>query len=300
MNKKIIAIFGALALLATAGAGCGNKTLNNNESQTSNGATVITDMCSQISAEFVGGAIGKPIVKTESGPGQMDYCEYFTTWSEDYYKIPSGNMPGGDFVSLNYENLNVEKQKRGLEYLDRKLETNDKIKMEHFLAIQEDGLINTIDLVLDPDHFVSVNRSSGKVLSEEEVVNFAAKVAEMLKKGVEPPKQAESQIDRAKEFFSLLADKKIDEAIAMMDANDGTKDMWKTNFKTINSLSIRGANPVFLEEWTSVRQVFKIDLMVSVTPEGEGYGWNQGQNSRWITLEKNGETWQVHELANNP
>jgi hypothetical protein len=300
MNKKFIAIFGALALLATAGAGCGEKTLGNSETQTSNGATVITDMCSQISAEFVGGAIGKSIVKTESGPGQMDYCEYFTTWSEDYYKIPGGNRPGGDYVSLNYENLNVEDQKQGLEYLDRKLETNDKIKMEHFLAIQEDGLINTIDLVLDPDHFVSVNRSSGKVLSEEEVVNFAAKVAEILKKGVEPPKQSESQIDRAKEFFQFLADKKIDEALAMMDANDGTKNMWKTNFKTINSLSVRGANPVFLEEWTSVRQVFKVDLTVRVTPEGEGYGWNQGQNFRWITLEKNGETWQVHELANNP
>jgi len=297
--KKIL-IFLFLGVFVLLGAGCGEKTGSQNENQTNTGATVITDMCSQISAEFVGGAIGKPIVKTESGPGQLDYCQYFTTWSEDYYKIPSGNMPGGDFVSLNYENLNVENQKQGLEYLERKLETNDKIKMEHFLAIQEDGHINTIDLVLDPDHFVSVNRSSGKVLSEEEVVNFAAKVAELLKKGVEPPKQAESQIDTAKEFFQFLADKKIDEAIALMDANDGTKDMWRTNFKTIESLSIKGANPVFEEEWTSVRQVFKVDLTVNVTPEGEGYGWNQGQNSRWITLEKNGETWQVHELANNP
>ena len=267
---KKISVCLLLGVLVLLGAGCGEKTGSNNENQTSNGATVITDMCSQISGEFVGGAIGKPIVKTEGGPGQMDYCQYFTTWSEDYYKIPSGNMPGGDYVSLNYENLNVENQRQGQEYLGRKLETNDKIKMEHFLAVQEDGLINSIYLVLDPDHFVSVNRSSGKALSEEEVINFAAKVAEMLKKGVEPPKQSESQIDRAKEFFQFLADKKIDEAIAMMDANQGIKDLWKTNFNTIQSLKVKSANPVFEEEWTSVRQVFKIDLEVSVTPEGEG------------------------------
>jgi hypothetical protein len=76
--------------------------------------------------------------------------------------------------------------------------------------------------------------------------------------------------------------------------------MWRTNFNTIKSLSIKGANPAFEEEWTPLRQVFKFDLKVSVTPEGEGYGWSQGQNARWLSLEKNGDTWQIHELANNP
>lgn len=297
---KKTSVYLLLGVLVLLGAGCGGGGTTGGPGGGGSSGTVITDMCSQISAENVREAIGKPIVKTESGPGQLDYCQYFTTWSEDYYKIPSGNMPGGEFVSLNYENLSVENQKQGQEYLGRKIETNDKIKMENFLAVQEDGLINSIYLVIDPDHFVSVDRSSGKVLSEEEVVNFAVKVAEMLKKGVPPPKQAESQIDKAKEFFSLLADKKFDEAISMMDANQGTEEMWKTNFNTIKSLSVKGATPVFEEEWTSVRQVFKFDLLVSVTPEGEGYGWNQGQNARWISLEKNGDIWQVHELANNP
>jgi hypothetical protein len=97
-----------------------------------------------------------------------------------------------------------------------------------------------------------------------------------------------------------LADKKIDEALEMMDANQATKDMWRTNFKTIKSLRIKSVNPAFQEGWTSTRQSFKFDLEVSVTPEGESYGWNQGQNARWVSLQKNGEIWQVHEIANNP
>jgi len=318
-NKKILLIAFVLAILVLTGAFCGkgSPTTTGGGKTTGGGGEggglaggvgkggfTITDMCSQISKEFVGQALSKTIVRTEPGPGQPDYCQYFTRWSQDFYKLPDGKtMPGGDFVSLNYDNFNVEDQKKGQEYLGRKIETNDKIKMEHFLVIQEDGLINTIYLVIDPNHFVSVDRSSGKVISEEEVVDFAAKVAELLEKGVpapKPPEQAPSQIEKAKEFFQFLADKKIDEALAMMDANESTKKMWKTNFDTIKSLSVKKVEPVFLEEWTSTRQVFRFDLLASVTSEGEGYGWNQGQNARWLSLQKNNEVWQVHEIASNP
>jgi len=115
-----------------------------------------------------------------------------------------------------------------------------------------------------------------------------------------PPEQPQSQIDRAKEFFSLLADKKIDEALAMMDAGESTKQMWGVNFNTIQSLELKKIEPVYEDEWTSVRQVFRAELEVKVTSEGEGYGWNQGQNTRWLSFQKNNDVWQVHELANNP
>jgi hypothetical protein len=182
--KKTFAVLGALAIVALLGASCGGggPTAGGPAGGGGGANLVITDMCKEIPAEWVSQAIGKAIVKSEAGPGQADYCQYYTEWSEDYYKIPGGtNMPGGPFVALNYENLSVENQKQGNEYLGRKIETNDKIKMEHFLSVQEDGLINSIYLVIDPSHFVSVDRSSGKVLSEEETVDFAVKVAEKLK-----------------------------------------------------------------------------------------------------------------------
>lgn len=114
------------------------------------------------------------------------------------------------------------------------------------------------------------------------------------------PEQPQSQIDRAKEFFQFLSDKKIDEALAMMDAGESTKQAWGVNFNTIQSLELKKIEPVYEDEWTSARQIFRAELEVKVTSEGEGYGWSQGQNTRWLSLEKNNEVWQVHELANNP
>lgn len=303
MNKKLFAVLGGLAFVAFLGASCGGGgPTAGGPSGGGGGGPLITDMCSQFSPEWMKEVTGKTIAKAET-KNDGTYCQYYTEYSEDFYKLPGGETsPGGPWFAMNYENtLLVENQKKAHEgFLDHKIETNPKIGMEHFVAVQEDGLINEIFLVLGESSFLSITRSSGKVLSEEEVINLAAKVAEVLKKGVPKPKQAESQMERAREFFQFLADKKIDEALSMMDANQTTKEGWRTNFKTIQSLRIKGVNPVFEEEWTSSRQVFKFDLDVKVTSEGEGYGWNQGQNARWISLQKNGETWQIHELANNP
>ena len=299
MSKNFWAVSGAMAFIVFLGASCGGG--GPASGGPSGGGPLITDMCTQFSPEWIKEATGKTIAKAETR-NNGTYCHYYTEYSEAFYKLPDGKtMPGGPWISMNYETtLPVENQKKGNEYLGNKIETNPKIKMEHFLAVQEDGLINEIYLVLGESSFVSLGRSSGKVLNEEEFVGFAAKVAEVLKKGVPPPKQAENQTGRAREFFQFLADKKIDEALAMMDADSGTKDAWRTNFNTIKSLRIKGVDPAFQEEWTSTRQSFKFDLDVSVTPEGENYGWNQGQNFRWVTLSKGGDTWQVHELANNP
>lgn len=301
MNKKLFAVLGALALFATLGASCGGGGPAGNGGGQTGGGPLITDMCTQFSPEWMKEATGKTVAKAETRNNGA-YCHYYTEYSDDFYKLPDGKTsPGGPWFAMNYETtLPVENQKKGHEFLDHKIETNPKIGMEHFVAVQEDGLINEIYLVLGESSFVSISRSSGKVLSEEEIINLAVKVAEVLKKGVPKPKQAENQAGRAREFFQYLSDKKIDQALAMMDADAGTKEGWRTNFNTIKSLGVKSVNPVFEEEWTSTRQSFKFDLEVSVTPEGEGYGWNQGRNSRWVSLQKNGDTWQIHELANNP
>ena len=85
-----------------------------------------------------------------------------------------------------------------------------------------------------------------------------------------------------------------------MDANEQTKQMWLTNFQTIKSLKISKVEESFKEEWTPDRQRFKFTLDVSVNSQGEQFGWNNGVNYRYITLQKDGDKWLVHELASNP
>jgi hypothetical protein len=132
---------------------------------------------------MVGGLLGKTIAKTEN-QGNPLYCMYYTEYAEDFYKIGDGKVaPGGPWLSLDFENLSVENQKKGNEALGRKIETNAKISMEHFITVQEkDGLVNQIYLVLDATHYVSIGRSSSKVLGTDGMINFAVELAEILKK----------------------------------------------------------------------------------------------------------------------
>lgn len=303
VNKKFFAVLGATALLIILGAGCGKGTPTSGGPEMNNGegSSLITDMCSQFSPEWIKSAIDKVVVKTETRKNGI-YCHYYTEYSEDFYKLSAGkSYPGGPWFALNYEvTLPVANQKKGHEIIGHKIETNSKIGIEHFIAVQEDDLINEIFLVLGDKSFVSISRSSGTVLNETEFVDFAAAVGKALTEGVPPPKLSLSQVETARNFFTLLSEKKIDEALAVMDADQNTKQMWRVNFRTIQFLQIKNVEPAFEEEWISTRQTFKAELDVKVTSEGENYGWSQGQNTRWVSLQKNGDIWQVHELASNP
>ncbi|HDS11841.1 MAG TPA: hypothetical protein ENN77_02950 [Candidatus Wirthbacteria bacterium] len=111
--------------------------------------------------------------------------------------------------------------------------------------------------------------------------------------------EAASEILTAIKFCTYLADGQYDEAVALMDADPSTKQAWKNNFATLQSLEIKRTGPVRVEEWTATRQIFKTVLTVSVSPEGEQMDWMNGENERWISLQKNNGVWQVHEFANN-
>jgi hypothetical protein len=139
--------------------------------------------------------------------------------------------------------------------------------------------------------FVNVERGDTQVITNEENILFAVKVAEMLngklnfkiQKNPVDTTTAEEKATAAepsheqvvKDFFTYLANKNIDQALAMMDANAETKQGRNTNFATIQSLKVTQIAPIYQEERTSERQVYKVDLNVSVTSQGEQFGWNQ-------------------------
>lgn len=126
-----------------------------------------TDICAQFDKEMIAGIIGREITKTETKSGGSSFnCEYY--------------VDDKNFVSLTLNNLSVENQKKGAEALDRKVETREVIKMEHFVTVQEDGNINAIYLVLGPNKYIRVDRSSGKLFDNEALINLASKVVEKI------------------------------------------------------------------------------------------------------------------------
>lgn len=126
---------------------------------------IVEDVCGQFTAEFMGNAMGRTILKSEKGKINGIYkCDYF--WNDR-----------GDSVSLILDYLSVENQKKGQEELGRKVVKDENIPMDNMVVYQENSLINTIYLILDDEKFLSIERSASAGLTTEDLLNLAKKIA---------------------------------------------------------------------------------------------------------------------------
>lgn len=296
---------------------------------------VSTDLCREFPVDFVYSATGKPIVKVEpSALKGVFACRYYFDYKPDFFKQGDFQAPGGPNVNIVLDNLSVENNKKGIEFLGAKYAADPQIPMENYVVRRtKDNSIWQVTLVINPNRFVWTD-SLNKGLTDEELLNFSIKVAEKIQGKLnleikknpveaeiinpdgtpqmpEPAAAADDQNEEptadqggqqalAENFIQNIADKKFDKALAMMDANESTKQGWRENFNQIKSLQIKFVEPYLREEWSAAREMYKFTLEASVTAKGEQWGWNNGENFRWVVVEKNGDNWQVHELANNP
>lgn len=300
-------IFLFLLLTVFVVSGCGQNKGINGDNSTGKKGDIGKAVCEEFDADFVYSVIKLPIKNlVPSALGADHGCQYQTKTMEA--------DKTNEFVAIYFENLSVETNKKGMEILERKLSTDSRIKMEHYIAWQSADIINGIYLVINPNRFVRIDRSSTKVITNDQNIELAAKVAEKLNgnlqlkieknpvalEEVKVADQSASQEQVVSDFLNALATKDIQKALGMMDANQDTKQAWGVNFNSIKSLEIKSLDEVYKEDWTSARQSFKAILNVQVSEQGLQMGWQNGENHRWITVEKNGDIWQIHELANNP
>ncbi len=326
---KKIGFIALLVLLSLSFIGCTKKDSPAGETNQGNEAKqdelqdikgdIDTDICKAITADFVYSATGKEVVKVEPDwIVPLQACRYYFTYDPNYnaqYTDPK-LRGGGQLIFMMVENLNVENQKKGLEILDASYGSDPRIKMENMIAYREDKTLRDIRLIINPNRYVRIETNlAGKGLEDDELIDFAAKVAEKIQGNlsfeiknnpIDLPEEdskdlGASQQDIADKFISNLAALNIPNALAMMDVSENEKQAWGVNFNTLEKLEVKKTEEVYKEEWTADRQVFKFELEVKVKPEGEQMGWQNGINYRWITLEKNtnGE-WMVSAIANNP
>lgn len=175
MNKNVL--FALVGLAAVAVVIYSMNSFKKNEGTTPVGestvnekvTTISDDVCATFSKEFVSNALGKTILKTEAlNSAPTHVCQYYTDES--------------NFVTLRLNRLSAENQKKGQTALGRTVSTNNKINMDHFVVLQDNGLINGVYLVINPNLFIVVDRTSTKAASETEMIDFSAKVAELIEK----------------------------------------------------------------------------------------------------------------------
>ena len=271
------------------------------------------DLCDYFPRELVETAIGKSIVRIEKNDLVDPTCYYFTQYIENYENSYSGpKKPGGPKVVVVYDTKDFAKDRITNEKHGSKYTNDPTIGMDNFVVRNNVNKIWSVALSLGGEKYIRIKFVDDAVTGDD-LVKIAREFAKKLKGDSSLDLSSNSaensttqNIDDSQQavatgFFDNLAALKIQDALAMMDTDENTKQAWGVNFNTIELLKVNNIEEAFKEEWTESRQSFKVQLYVKVKPEGEQMGWQNGQNFRWITLEKNANgQWLVHELASNP
>lgn len=308
MKKGFVPILAlVVVLLLTGVAALSWRSLNNKptEIESNNVFQDQTDLCVSIPSELVSEYLGKEIIRTETITGAtLESCQYYL---DDIHALV-----------INHDLTSVESKLKGHEALERTITTNSAINMEHALVIQDNGLINEIYLILDDNGFISINRPNGQLISETEIVDFAAKLARYFQEG-EPEIEEQSknndtvplpqEQDIISNFFSLINERKIPEAIAMMSStmipDDSTKQAWGVQFNDIKSINVLKIEPSLSENWTDEKHTYKVTLEAYVSSDAANapipyYGWQDNPNIRWVELIKEGTLWKINSLSTGP
>lgn len=108
-----------------------------------------------------------------------------------------------------------------------------------------------------------------------------------------------------RQFFSFIAEDDPIWAVRQLaykaSPNEETAQQWLANFQSLQSLTVVSIEQANLEQWTDVWESYKVVLDVTTSEPFEKYGWENGQNVRWVTLILQGSgAWKVASLAQSP
>ena len=128
--------------------------------------------------------------------------------------------------------------------------------------------------------------------TQEESGNIAEQNQDVSETAEVPILQGE---DTIRLFFSLISEKKIPEAVAMMDASavpdESAKQAWGVQFNIFDSVLTKSIEPSSVGDETEDQKIYKVVLDVKIKPGSENapipnYGWEKGENIRWVSVKK--------------
>jgi len=112
--------------------------------------------------------------------------------------------------------------------------------------------------------------------------------------------------DVIRTFIQLIHEKKIPEAIGLMDEtlvpSDSVKQEYGVVFNSFSSISISkiGLETFGKEDWKEGEERFRVDLQISIKPQSQKSMWDEGANTRWITVVKKEGRFMIHDIATGP
>jgi hypothetical protein len=141
----------------------------------------------------------------------------------------------------------------------------------------------------------------------QETNNNAEQAREIAKSESVPLPQEE---DIVRLFFSLINEKRIPDAVAMMDVsaapNESAKQSWGVQFNIFSSISVKSIEPSSLGGEPDDQKTYKVVLVTKIKPGSEkaaipNYDWENGENIRWVSLKKDASgMWKILGIGTGP
>ncbi|HRS47922.1 MAG TPA: hypothetical protein P5225_01430 [Candidatus Paceibacterota bacterium] len=291
-------------------------------------------VCDQISSAAVEGILGEKVERVESiFEAPFSICQYYFS-DNDFLSLSSGNFSSGPF---SYEEQRKNAEILGKEVkTNPKINTEHFIVMEKNGYVGEIILKITDDYFLGIDFFSLRSMHFRKVTSEEVAVEFSANLVNYLQTGkinkinidfsntgtTSQPAEDQSftQEDSGgvplpedeeliNSFSNLIDQGKVKDALKMLSlqniSSEEMKKMWQEQFEAMKSVKVLLVEPVMKNNWTDQRREYKVvlDMMMDESSKDASipyYGYDQGRNTRFITLIKEGDKWFIETITTAP
>lgn len=269
--------------------------------------------------------LGKKVERTNSFLQEpISICQYYFE-SNDFLSISAGN--------LSYEEQKQARQNLGKEIkTDPKINTEHFIVMEKSGYVSDVVLKISDNYFLAIEFFNLKSMHFRKLTSEEVVIAFVANLVNYLQTG----KVAKINIDLSATnvdsqptedktssqqsggvplpqdrdlinlFFDLIGQGKASEAVKMLSSqNTGSveiKKMWQEQFEAMKFVKVLSIESAMEDSWTDKRHEYKVVLNVTMDESSKNapmpyYGYDQGENNRFIVLVKEGEKWFIDSIG---
>jgi hypothetical protein len=115
--------------------------------------------------------------------------------------------------------------------------------------------------------------------------------------------------DIIRTFFDLINEDKASEAVMMMTStiteNDVQKQAWALQFNAISMVKILTIKEYAPENWTDSERTYEVVVDLKMNPDSSTapipyYGWDNGENIRWLTLVNEDYLWKIKSIGTGP
>ena len=287
-------------------------------------------VCDQIPSSAIEGILGEKVERIESFFEEpISICQYYFA-GNDFLSLSSGH--------LSYEEQKKNTEILGKELkTNPKITAEHFIVMEKSGYVGEIVLKITDDYFLAIDFFSLRSMHFRKVTSEAVAVDFTASLVNYLQTGrinkininfsetesssgaIEDQNFIQEDSGGAplpedeefiNSFYNLIDQGKAEEAVVMLSSqntgSEGTKRMWQEQFEAMESVKVVSVEPVMKNSWTDQRREYKVVLDVLMDKSSKDapipyYGYNnQGEDTRFLHLIKEGDKWFIETIGTGP